>query len=311
MKKKNPKNKDLIGKQKYTVSDSNSEWVLYHNNFSLCSRKVRICLEEYKIDYLPVHIHIIETKDCENLSKDFLKINPKATVPVLLHNNQPIYESHEQIRYLMETFPNKLGESETVDYWNKKGSLVGDDPVSGIKEYAGNCVSLLTQPLFVSMLRKISFFKFFNYFIKHPSKFRALNFTLYRLLGYSVFNKNSPHQRVAIKAFENLKSHLTSLDGHLENKIWIDGDKFSIADITWMTLLHRLDEVNLVDLFTKKLNNLRDYYSRLKNRKSFSSCIIEFNSEAIDSGTKNLREDIQKVSNLKHLYNNFETNPLP
>ena len=112
---------------------------------------------------------------------------------------------------------------------------------------------------------------------KHPSKFRALNFTLYRLLGYSVFNKNSPHQRVAIKAFENLKSHLTSLDSHLQNKIWIDGDKFSIADITWMTLLHRLDEVNLVDLFTKKLSNLRDYYSRLKNRESFSSCIIEFN----------------------------------
>ena len=83
MKKKNPENKNLTGKQKYTVSDSNSEWVLYHNNFSLCSRKVRICLEEYKIDYLPVHIHIIETKDCENLSKDFLKINPKATVPVL------------------------------------------------------------------------------------------------------------------------------------------------------------------------------------------------------------------------------------
>ena len=71
MKNKIPKNKDLTGKQKYTVSDSNSEWVLYHNNFSLCSRKVRICLEEYKIDYLPVHIHIIETKDCENLSKDF------------------------------------------------------------------------------------------------------------------------------------------------------------------------------------------------------------------------------------------------
>ena len=130
-------------------------------------------------------------------------------------------------------------------------------------------------------------------------------------MGYSVFNKNSPHQRVAIKAFENLKLHLTSLDVHLENKIWIDGDKFSIADITWMTLLHRLDEVNLVDLFTKKLSNLRDYYSRLKNRESFSSCIIEFSSETIDFGVQNLREDIQKVSNLKQLYNNFESSPLP
>ena len=98
---------------------------------------------------------------------------------------------------------------------------------------------------------------------------------------------------------------------HLENKVWIDGAKFSIADITWMTLLHRLDEVNLIDLFTKKLSNLRDYYCRLQNRESFSSCIIEFNSEAIDSGTRNLREDIQKVSNLRQLYNSFESNPFP
>jgi glutathione S-transferase len=161
------------------------------------------------------------------------------------------------------------------------------------------------------MLRKISFFKFINYFIKHPSKFRALNFTLYRVLGYSVFKRNSPHQRVAIRAFVSLRSHLTSLDGHLENKVWIDGSKFSIADITWMTLLHRLDEVNLIDLFTKKLSNLRDYYNRLKNRESFSRCIIEFNSETIDFGVQNLREDIQKVSNLKQLYNNFESSPLP
>ena len=104
---------------------------------------------------------------------------------------------------------------------------------------------------------------------------------------------------------------MTSLDGHLENKVWIDGNKFSIADITWMTLLHRLDEVNLIDLFTKKLSNLRDYYNRLKNRESFSRCIIEFNSETIDFGVQNLREDIQKVSNLKQLYNNFESSPLP
>ena len=77
MKKKNPKNKDLIGKQKYTVSDSNSEWVLYHNNFSLCSRKVRICLEEYKIDYLPVHYILLRQKIVKIYQKIFLKLIQK------------------------------------------------------------------------------------------------------------------------------------------------------------------------------------------------------------------------------------------
>ena len=47
------KNKKLPVNKIYSIR-LKFEWVLYHNNFSLCSRKVRICLEEYKIDYQPV-----------------------------------------------------------------------------------------------------------------------------------------------------------------------------------------------------------------------------------------------------------------
>ena len=63
----------------------------------------------------------METKDCENLTKEFLKINPLATVPVLLHFGMPIYESHEQITYLENYSSKKLSQSETVSHWVKKG----------------------------------------------------------------------------------------------------------------------------------------------------------------------------------------------
>ena len=130
MKKKNPNKKTLIGKQDFKVSDLDHEWALFHNDFSLCSRKVRVCLAELKIEYHSSHIHLIETKDCENLSKSFLKINPNATVPVLLHNNYPIYESHKQIEYISNLYSGGLSGSEVSSKWNEKGSLVGDDPVS-------------------------------------------------------------------------------------------------------------------------------------------------------------------------------------
>ena len=81
------------GKQPFKVIETNDEWVLYHNEFSLCSRKVRICMSEADIHYKSKHINIIETGNAENLSKYFKKINPKVTVPVLLHNGYPIYLS--------------------------------------------------------------------------------------------------------------------------------------------------------------------------------------------------------------------------
>ena len=88
------------GKQSFKVIDTDEKWILYHNCFSLCSRKVRLCLEELEIEYDQQHIDLIETGKYQVASKNFLKINPGATVPVLLHEGYPIYESHEQIYYL-------------------------------------------------------------------------------------------------------------------------------------------------------------------------------------------------------------------
>ena len=63
-----------IGLQDYTVEETSSEWILNHNDFSLCSRKVRICLFENGLDYISKHIDLIETGKYEVASKEFLKI---------------------------------------------------------------------------------------------------------------------------------------------------------------------------------------------------------------------------------------------
>ena len=77
-----------------------AQWTLYHNPFSLCSKKIRVCLAEYGLDYDSVVIDLIETGCYQNIGREFLKVNPAATVPVLLHKGHPIYESHEQLRYV-------------------------------------------------------------------------------------------------------------------------------------------------------------------------------------------------------------------
>ena len=82
-----------VGLQDYLVEQTSAEWTLYHNDFSLCSRKVRICLHEVGFKYDSKHIDLIETGKYEVASKSFLKINPGATVPVLL-NKVGQYTNH-------------------------------------------------------------------------------------------------------------------------------------------------------------------------------------------------------------------------
>ena len=149
------------GKQSFKVIDTDEKWILYHNCFSLCSRKVRLCLEELEIEYDQQHIDLIETGKYQVASKNFLKINPGATVPVLLHEGYPIYESHEQIYYLTKEsssnsiIPANEKDKNSMDYWVKKSSMVGD-PMENQDTYAGNCIGALTFPLFASMIKYIN-----------------------------------------------------------------------------------------------------------------------------------------------------------
>ena len=78
------------------------EWELYQNHLSICSKKLRVCMEELNLPYQDHHVDLIETRCYENLSREFLKVNPGFTVPVLIHDGHPVYESHEQIVYAAE-----------------------------------------------------------------------------------------------------------------------------------------------------------------------------------------------------------------
>ena len=81
------------------------EFELYHNALSLCSMKARVCMAELGVPYASHAIDLIETGSYENISRHFLAVNPGGTVPVLIHNGHPIYESHEQIRYAARHAP--------------------------------------------------------------------------------------------------------------------------------------------------------------------------------------------------------------
>ena len=296
-----------IGLQDYTVEETSSEWILYHNDFSLCSRKVRICLFENGLDYVSKHIDLIETGKYEVASKEFLKINPGATVPVLLHRGRPIYESHEQIKYIFHHVRDNKVSEETdiqiaIDFWTEKASMVGN-PVKEHKKYAGNTIGPLTFPLFATMLSYVPVFEILKGLIFHPIRQRVVIFLMLKIFGVN-FLKLAPIKNLIGSSFKDLNSHLVELEIKLSSSEgqWLIGDKFTLADISWSVILHRLEECGWSYLLFKNKPFVEAYYAKIKKRQSFIQGIVFQSNPNLERGISDLKEYIDQNLFLKSLH---------
>jgi hypothetical protein len=130
---------------------------------------------------------------------------------VLLHHGRPIYESHEQIYYLIEQsldkkniLPSKPNESLVMDYWVEKSSLVGN-PLENQDKYAGNCCGPLTFPLFVTMIKYVNLNEILKGLKSHPMKERVIIFLIFKILGLKVFRRPLPFAKLLQSSFFKLK----------------------------------------------------------------------------------------------------------
>ena len=74
---------------------------LYHHGSSVCAAKVRLVLAEKDI---PWEGHYLDILAGEQHTPEYLKLNPKAVVPTLIHDGQVIRESTVICEYIDDVF---------------------------------------------------------------------------------------------------------------------------------------------------------------------------------------------------------------
>lgn len=81
---------------------------LYYNEFSSPSRKCLMALYEKNVDFTAHHVDLVGKK--EQYDREYLKMNPKGTVPLLKHDQVTVCESTDILRYINTHFdrPNQL-----------------------------------------------------------------------------------------------------------------------------------------------------------------------------------------------------------
>ena len=251
---------------------------LYHAKWSLCSQMVRVALEEKGLPYESNLIKLCDQyPEAENLSPEYLAINPKGIVPSLDLDGKIVTESTNIIKKL-----NSLSGENDIDLWpfdvdqGKLNSWVEDTTLTDGVPFGktlGTAIPPFSLILINFMVKKyLSFFQAIKVFWKHPLRERGRGF-----LAMKFFNIHKP---IAASSYKVLVKSLMDIEKNLENSGPYFLGKFSHIDINLMCCFHRLSDVRLEKLLEiEELPNIKKYWELLKSRDSYQKCILDFYGE--------------------------------
>lgn len=230
---------------------------LYHNINSVCAQKVRVALAEKGLEYQE---HLIDLRGGQ-FDPAYMKLNPNAVVPTLVHDGRPVIESSVILYYLDEAFPRPplmpqdLHQRAAVRIYNKL-----------IDEYVHNSCTILTfATAFRPWFAGLSGEEIEKRLAKSPSKKR----TEYKR-DVALHGLQSKFVREALDWHLKL---LKMMDEALEKGPWLAGTQFSLADAAVIPYILRLDLIKLGKLFER--TKIDDWYRRMCSRPSVKKEMLE------------------------------------
>ncbi len=189
---------------------------LYHGAISNCSMRVRMTLIEKGLDWTSHHIDL---KKKENITDEYFGINPNGLVPTLVDNGVVHIESNEIIDYLDETYPEpslRASKNAEMMEWLR---LAGSIHVPAIKPY-------VYATKMANKIKKSA---------EEEAKYAALQ-TNDELKEFHEKHKgvNQFTDDDLAKSEAILAECFGKLEKALAGNQWIMGDKYTLADISWI-----------------------------------------------------------------------------
>ncbi|MEP1446284.1 MAG: glutathione S-transferase family protein [Paraglaciecola sp.] len=237
---------------------------LYHNDMSVCAQKVRLVLAYKQLPYNSVHLNL---RAGEQFTPEFLKINPKAVIPVLVDDGSIITESNVICYYLEEVFA--------------QAPLMPEDPVKRAE------LRVWLTRLDAGLHEKIAVISFCLAFrqqiLKRYTTDDALESFLANipdparatLMRDMVTNgMSSPRLNLAIYAYKKL---LKDLARALENNHWIMGSGISLVDFAFVPYIERLEQLQLKSMWAD-YPQIDEWLTRMRTTDAYKVAILEWHN---------------------------------
>ncbi|MEO7855273.1 MAG: glutathione S-transferase family protein [Rubrivivax sp.] len=225
---------------------------LYHSPISTCSQKVRMVLAEKQLDW---QSRPIRFDRADHLAPEYLKLNPNGVVPTLLHDGKVVTDSSVINEYLDDIFaerpmrPADLHERARMRTWRQ---YIDEVPTPSIRYPSFNAY-------FVPVWANLNDAEFAAYTERLP-----LRKHFYQKMGRTGFSKEEIDA-----ALDRLNQSLQRMEASLADGPWLVGEQFTLADVSIMPTVVRMEDLGLAPLWADK-PRVADWYRRLKARPAFA-----------------------------------------
>ena len=232
---------------------------ILHFQGSSCSQKLKIFLNEKKIDLKNYHIDLVKG---DNFTKWFLGINPRGVVPVLVDDGEVHIESNDIIQHLDKKFqsnflwPENLNE-KIKEFLEEENEIHFD---------LRNLTMKFVAPTFL-MKKKDKDIKNFesasNFVEGLEDKEKNMQLEYHK----NFIENNGVTEESVLNSINVFKKKLTKIDKKLSENKFIISEHITIVDIAWFVYLRRLETVGFS--FKKNYPNLYKWFEELKKNKNF------------------------------------------
>jgi glutathione S-transferase len=237
---------------------------LYHHGSSACAAKVRLVLAEKQLPWVGHYVDILAG---EQFSPTFLALNPRAVVPVLVHDGAVIVESTVICEYLEESFPaNPIYprspiERARVRVWTKAVDEELHPACSAITYVVSHRHTILRNGAG-------SFEEFIARGAREGLAARTLKWQWIQL------GLDAPGAADKIRLYD---TYLHKMEQALRESEWLVGDRFSMADIAMTPYVNRLDALAMHGLWERgRLPRVERWFERVRARPSFRPAFVEW-----------------------------------
>lgn len=250
---------------------------LYYFENSICSERALMAFAEKSVtDWVPHHIHLFEH---QQFDPEYLKLNPKAQVPTLVHDGEIIRESSLIADYLDDLYPHpplkptKISEVAQMREWIKESDEAGYEGVA----------SLSFVIVFRAKLMAMSETARESYWAGQTVLERTQRQQSCVFEGLS-----SPYALRAIATWERVFSKLNETMS--DDRSWIMGEQFTLADLNLAPFVARLDGLKLVKPWLAEYPHAQKWWSAVKKRPSYIEARVGPSADEINimgiEGTK-------------------------
>lgn len=232
---------------------------LFHFATSNCSQRVRFVLEEKGMAWVSHHVDLIK---CENATPEFVALNPKGVVPVLVHEGRSVVESNDIIRYVDQNFDGPaLSPQAPDDKCYLEESLTRS---SGFQP----ALKLLTHEFLFKPVRRMNESELAAY----ADGVKSAELITFMREFSSRDGFSSERIEAAVGETEDI---LRNLETKLGESRWLTGEEFGLTDISWVVNLHRLGHMHYP--FTR-YPLVAEWLNRMRARPAFKRAISGFES---------------------------------